>query len=117
MNTVLVQTMPDNDLVKFTLQLNTTVQINAQSARKWVNQHVVPELGTGLIARIPELLIRDGKSIIWRVPIHLSLPTLGDLGQVGVVELDATAVQLLTSPAELEGIRQHAQRLYIGATS
>ena len=42
---------------------------------------------TGLIAREPELLIA-GEQITWRVPIVLSLPTLGDVGQVGAVDAD-----------------------------
>ncbi len=92
-----------------------TLNVTADEARRRVNRQVVTELGTGLIARVPELVLR-GEQIAWRVPIVLSLPGLGDLGQVGAVDVDARSGDLLLNPATQEGIVQHARRLYAGAT-
>ncbi|NIV39960.1 MAG: hypothetical protein GWN58_64310 [Anaerolineae bacterium] len=50
------------------------------------------------------------------MPIVLSLPELGDLGQVGAIDVDARTGDLLSSPAAQERIIQHARRLYTGAT-
>ncbi len=92
-----------------------TVQISAEEARRLVNREIIPELGTGLGAKKPDLLLR-GEQIIWRVPIVLSLAQLGDLGEVGIIEVDAQTGSILTNGSHYERILQHAQRLYAGAT-
>ena len=79
------------------------------------NRQVVSELSTGLMARTPELVFR-GEQIDWRVPIVLSLPGLGDLGQVGTVDIDARSGDLLLNRDAQEKMIQHARRLYAGAT-
>jgi prevent-host-death family protein len=92
-----------------------TVQLSAEEARRLVNREVVPELGTGLGAKQPDLLLR-GEQVIWRVPIVLSLAQLGDLGEVGIIEVDAQTGAILNKDNSHERILQHAQRLYAGAT-
>ena len=54
-----------------------TLNVTAEEARRRVNRQVVTELGTGLIARDPELVL-VGEQIAWRVPVMLSLPGLGE---------------------------------------
>jgi prevent-host-death family protein len=92
-----------------------TVQLSAEEARRLVNREIVPELGTGLGAKQPDLLLR-GEQVIWRVPIVLSLAQLGDLGEVGIIEVDAQTGAILNKDNSHERILQHAQRLYAGAT-
>jgi hypothetical protein len=92
-----------------------TLDVSAEEARRQVNRDVVTELGTGLVARQPELVI-SGQQVIWRVPIVLSLPELGEMGQVGTVDVDARSGKLLIDPDAHKGIVQHARRLYAGAT-
>jgi hypothetical protein len=46
----------------------------------------------------------------------LSLPNLGDLGQVGTIEVDATTGDILTDSHAQNEIQQHASRLYAGST-
>jgi hypothetical protein len=99
-----------------TFQATTSLDINAQEAQRLVNQQVVTELGTGLIARDPEL-IANGERVVWRVPIVLSLPSLGDLGHVGTVDVDAESGDLLINTDDQERIIQRARGLYTDATS
>ncbi len=117
MTTVFVDTssIPRTAPVHLNLHLVTTLQFGPDDARRQVNRQVVPELGTGLIARDPELVI-TGEHVIWRVPLVLSLPGLGDLGQIGAVDVDAHTCDLLLSPATRQRIIRHARRLYTGAT-
>ncbi len=105
------QTLP----IHLSFHLIATLNVTAEDARRQVNRQVVTELGTGLVTHDPELVIA-GERIIWRVPILLSLPGLGDLGQVGTVDVDARTGNLLSSVAVQERIIQHARRLYAGAT-
>jgi hypothetical protein len=118
MNTVFVDTgpIPSTPPIHLSFHVVATLHIAAEEARRQVNRQVVTELGTGLSARDPELVIA-GEQIIWRVPIVLSVPDLGDLGQVGTVDVDARTGDLLTNTAAQERIIQHARQLYIGATS
>ena len=87
----------------------------AEQARRIVNREVVVLLGTGLAARDPELSIA-GERVSWRVPIVLSLPGLGDVGQAGTVDLDAQTGQTMLTEAAQARIVEHARRLYAGAT-
>lgn len=118
MNTVLVAdagSVPGTSPVHLSFYTVAALNVAAVEARHRVNCQVVTELGTGLIARDPEFVF-VGDQIAWRVPIGLSLPSLGDLGQVGTVDIDARSGDLLLGPDARERIVQHARRLYTGAT-
>jgi hypothetical protein len=97
------------------LHVVASLNVTAADARRRVNRQVVSELGTGLIGRDPDLVV-DGEALWWRVPIVLSLPNLGDLGQVGHVDVDAYTGEIHHDPVQQERIVQHARRLYTGAT-
>jgi hypothetical protein len=101
--------------IRLNFHLDTTLQLSAQEARRLVNQQVVPEMGTGLIAGAPELIVFD-RGVVWRVPILLSLPRIGDLGQVGSVDVDAVTGMIIEDDKSQERTIQHARRLYKGAT-
>jgi hypothetical protein len=109
------QQFPESGPIHLNVHVVTTLDVSAEEARRQVNRDVVTELGTGLIAREPELVI-SGEHVVWRVPIVLSLPELGEMGQVGTVDVDARSGELLTDPDAQQGIIQHARRLYAGAT-
>jgi hypothetical protein len=116
MTTVILdsQTIADMKPFHFNLHVAATLHVNATDARRLVNQQVVAELSTGLGAREPELAIR-GQQLIWRVPVFLSLPDIGELGQVGDIEVDAQTGEILSDAAVRERILQHAHRLYTGS--
>jgi len=95
MTILLVDTTSEPSRTQIDIQLRTTLNISSSAARKIVNQRIVTELGTGLLALEPELLVKKNQ-FIWRVPILLSLPVLGDLGQVGTIEVDAITGDILT---------------------
>jgi len=101
--------------IHFSLHVAATLNTTAADARRTVNRQVVTELGTGLIGRDPDLVIEGGQ-FYWRVPIVLSLPGLGDLGQVGHVDVDARTGEVLADEATRDRMIQHARRLYHGAT-
>jgi hypothetical protein len=101
--------------IHLTVHLAVTLNVTAEEARHRVNRQAVTEMGTGLVARDPELVM-IGEQILWRVPVVLSLPGLGDMGQVGTVDVNAHTGALLLDAAAQERIIQHAHRLYAGAT-
>jgi len=107
--------VPQTTPIHLSLHLAATLNVTAEEARRKVNRQAVTELGTGLVACAPELVI-TGERIVWRVPIMLSLPDLGDLGQVGTVDVDARTASLTLDTTTQDRIIQHAHRLYAGAT-
>lgn len=107
--------IPKTAPIHLSFHVVATLNVTADEARRQVNRHVVAKLGTGLVARDPELAL-IGEQISWRVPIVLSLPGLGDLGQVGAVDVDVRSGDFILSPDAQDGIIQHARRLYAGAT-
>jgi hypothetical protein len=110
------KTFPQTAPVSLNLHLVATLEVSADDARRLVNHQVVPELGTGLVAQSPTLVLTE-TCILWRVPVVLSLSTLDDLGQVGVVDVDARTGELLLSAEARKRIIAHASRLYAGATA
>lgn len=107
--------IPQAAPIQLNLHVVATLGVSAAEARRQVNRAVVTDLGTGLIARDPELVV-SGDVIAWRVPVVLSLPGLGDLGQVGAVDVDARSGELPLAEDNRQTIVQHARRLYAGAT-
>ncbi len=101
--------------IRLNFHLDTTLQLSAQEARRLVNQQIVPEMGTGLIAEEPELAVSNSE-VIWRVPLVLSLPQLGDLGRVGTIDVNALTGVVIEDEQAQRRIIQHARRLYKGAT-
>jgi len=57
----------------------------------------------------PQLVV--GERICWRVPVILSLPPIGDLGEVGTVDVDVETGQVLVTQALVEEIEQRAEYL------
>jgi hypothetical protein len=108
-------TFPPDAPIHLSLHLAATLNLSADDARHAVNCRILPDLGIGMTTCTPELVI-VGETIIWRVPLALSLPELGNLGQVGTVDVDARTGEVLLEPEHQRRILQHAQRLYAGAT-
>jgi len=117
MATVIRETMTETEVAPIHLSLHVVATLNTTpaDARRMVNRQVVTELGTGLIGRDPDLVI-EGEQFFWRVPIVLSLPGLGDLGQVGHADVDVRNGEVLADKAMRDRIVQYARRLYYGAT-
>ena len=93
---------------------STQCNITQARARRKVNVFVLSEIGTGLGGDTPVLVV-DKDRQCWRVPIILALPTLGRLGQVGEIDVDAQTGEILADAALVQSITQHAERLFAGA--
>ena len=115
MTTVSIDTPTQNGSVQVNVHLVATLKVSPIEARRKVNRDVVTELGTGLAARDPELAVTADR-LVWRVPIVLSLPFLGDLGQVGLVSVDTDTGEVLTNPEDIQKILRFATMLHAGAT-
>src|SRR5688572_11512551 len=74
------------------IEVVADMNISAFVARQKVTGFVVDEISTQLRGREPTLVV--GERIRWRVPVRLSLPPTGDLGEVEAIEVDVETGQL-----------------------
>jgi hypothetical protein len=86
------------------------INITAFTARQKVSGYVGSHVSHLLIGLEPSLIFSQ-KRLVWRVPIVLTTPQQGRLGEVGHLDVDARTGQLLISPDFTEQIKQHAQAL------
>jgi hypothetical protein len=91
------------------IEVMANMNISAFAARQKVTRFVVDEISTQLCGREPTLVV--GERICWRVPVRLSLPPTGDLGDVGAVEVDVETGQLQITEALIQGITLRATEL------
>jgi hypothetical protein len=91
------------------------VRVLAEEAKRRANQFVHLELSTQMHAEMPVLLVDDGDAI-WRVPIHLTLPTFGDVGFVGYLHVQPLTGDIASSPDLLDELTTNAENLALRFT-
>lgn len=91
------------------------VGINAATARRAVMRYVLDSISYLMGTEQPNLVELD--RMVWRVPVTLTSPTRGVIGQVGTIDVDAESGELLTTPDTISEITQHARELAAHSTS
>lgn len=91
------------------IEVAADMNISAFVARQKVTGFVVDEISTQLHGRDPILVV--GERIRWRVPVWLSLPPTGDLGEVGTIEVDVETGQLEITEALIQEMTLRAAEL------
>jgi hypothetical protein len=93
------------------IQVHVVAQMNITPfvARQKVNVLMLDKVGNLLHGGEPEMVLSN--RVRWRVPVLLSTPSQGLLGQVGAIEVDAQTGELLADDELLTEIADHAQRL------
>ncbi len=83
------------------------VQVTAAKARRIVNRFLLDQVSYLMGAEKPAL-IRVENHLAWRVPIVLTAPEKGIVGQVGTLDVDAESGDMLIEPETADEIRQNA---------
>jgi hypothetical protein len=85
------------------------VQINipAEEAQRRVSLFVLKEISNLMHGETPVLVI--GERACWRVPVHLTFPTTGNVGQVGSIDVDVSSGELQVPPETIAQIEANAQ--------
>ncbi|MCB8943910.1 MAG: hypothetical protein H6658_09150 [Ardenticatenaceae bacterium] len=84
--------------------VNITAYTARQQVSGYVGSHVSHMMGGGEAS----LLLTQGR-LVWRVPILLTSPQRGLLGNVGHLDVDARTGQLLVTTDFIQQIEIHAQ--------
>lgn len=110
-NHVLLEIPPTYKAGTLTLQLNRQIEIkvSAEDAQRKANNYVHMEISTQMHAEAPLLVV--GGAVWWRVPVHLTFPSYGDVGQVGFVYVDPVTSDIDSSPANIAEITHNAENL------
>ncbi len=85
------------------------VCITAATARRQVNRFVLDEISYLMGGEQPTLAETD--RLVWRVPVALTYPDQGVVGQVGFIDVDAESGKLLLTPETIEEIERNARIL------
>ena len=104
-----VEQMPVAGQLRLTIDVTVPVHYSAAVARRIVGRFVADEISYLLRAGEPALVASD--RMRWRVPVVLALPSTGQVGEVGYLEVDVETGQLSATPEQVSAIDQHAQDL------
>ena len=97
---------PQSGQLAINVQLSATVNVTAFSARQKVTGFVADEISTNMHAGEPRLVV--GERICWRVPVILSMPSSGDRGEVGTIDVDVETGQVMITQALIQEIERRA---------
>ncbi len=100
----------ENAELDITVHIKSKINVTSFTARQKVNVLLLDKAGTGLLAESPVLVAANGR-LCWRVPVILSLPGHGRLGQVGTIDVDMQTSEMLMPPSTIETIIDNANQL------
>lgn len=104
-----VESLPKTGRLEVNIKVTADVNISAYAARQKVNSFVLSEISYMMHAAEPTLVLGD--RICWRVPVVLSLTSVGDVGKVGAINVDVESGQMHISSQQIAEIEARAQGL------
>ena len=115
-NNVLLEISPTYKAGILTLQLDRQIEVkvSAKEAQQKVNNYVHLEISTQMHAETPLLVV--GNKVWWRVPVHLTFPSFGDVGRVGFMYVDPVTSDIEDSPMTIAEITHNAENLALRFT-
>ncbi len=96
---------------RLSVHVHADVQINivATEATHRVTQFVHQKISSQMHGGTPTLMLGD--RAYWRVPVHLTFPSLGDAGNVGFIDVDVETGEAITNETIVHGIEHHAEEI------
>ena len=101
--------------VDVTIRVSAKAKVTQVAARRKVNVFVLNQIGTGLGGETPTLAIYNDR-VCWRVPVILALSPKGQIGQVGYIDVDAQAGEILADDQLIQDIADCTERLVAGSS-
>lgn len=93
----------------FIIQQPVTIQVTATEAKRRANRWLLHEVSTMLGTEEPELVI--GVKSLWRIPVVYTVPHFGEVGRVGMIEVDILTGEMDKTPEKHDELRQAAKAL------
>ena len=90
------------------------VSVPAADARREVNGYVGQHI-SHMMGSVDPALVYANNGLVWRVPIVLTTPRRGQLGVVGILDVDAHSGDLLIPENFSQTIQNRAKRIFTAA--
>jgi len=87
------------------------VRVSAAAARRKVNRFVLDKISYLMGGEQPTLVETD--QLVWRVPVVLTYPDQGVVGQAGFIDVDAESGELVLAPDTIKEIKRNARALAV----
>jgi len=102
-------TIPEKGTVHLQVSRSFEIKVTAEEARRQVNRWVHNEVAFLMRGLPPTLVI--GEQVIWRVPISIGFPSVGQAGIVGMVDVDVETGMMNISPELEAGLINEAEKI------
>jgi hypothetical protein len=107
--------LPVETQVKIELTLTAQLKVTHTTAQRQVSKLLLDQVGNLLYGEHPSLVA--GQRLVWRVPVWLGLPSIGAVGQVGALDVDAQTGEILYTQQSLDEFAERGNVLAQRATS
>jgi hypothetical protein len=111
----MVNTLPHTGRLEIDIKVSADINISAYAAQQKVNDFVLSDISYMMHAGKAQLIL--GERIYWRVPVILSLTRHGDVGEVGVIDVDVETGQMHITPQYIAEINTRAENLALSTQS
>ena len=114
-NVILELETPETGLFALDIQRTIEIVISSAEAQKRVTRYVLLHLSSQMHGGTAVLVAAERG--VWRVPVHLTFPTHGDVGSVGFIDVDVQTGELLVGETVMKELEQNATALahnYLG---
>ncbi len=101
--------------IEINVRVRATMNVTPVVARRKVNVLMLEKVGNLLHGDSPALFLTD--KVYWRVPVILSTPSSGRIGQVGKVDVNIETGEMIADDKLLDEIAENAKRLFASSTS
>jgi hypothetical protein len=101
--------LPEQADVKIALSISSRVNITDVVAQRKVTRLLLEQVGNLLYGGRPTLVA--GRRLLWRVPVFLGLPTHGEVGQVGWLDVDAQSGEIPFTQQTLDELAERGDAL------
>jgi hypothetical protein len=110
-----MQSLTKTGCLEGDIKVTADVNISAYAARQKVNDFVLSDVSYMMHAGEPTLVLAE--HICWRAPVILSLTSRGDVGEVGVIDVDVETGQMHVTPQLTAEITARAEGLALSTAS
>lgn len=107
--------LPEYADVKIEVSVSARINVTDVAAQRKVNRLLLDLVGTQLYGERPSLVA--GERLVWRVPVWLGLPTVGPIGQLGVLDVDTQTGEVLYTQRILDELAERGDALAQRAAS
>lgn len=90
---------------------DVNIQISDFVARQKVNVLMLEQISNLLLAGTPRLVEDKERGWVWRVPVELTFPARGRVGQVALLDVDTRHGFIYYDASTLEGIQHQTDLL------